>query len=139
MIFTHNILARTATAGAAVLLLSGLTMPSEAFFGGFSQETRPDNRSTVKPPADRANVPAWPRAPAAARIKPPATTPVDSTLAEKAAQGPLQIIVSLDKQQLTLYAGGEAIAQTRVSSGAAGHTTPTGVFSVIEKDRWHRS
>jgi hypothetical protein len=93
----------------------------------------------LKPQAERSNVSAFPRAPAAARIKPPAATPADSTLAEKAAQGPLQIIISLDKQQLTLYAGGEAIAQSRISSGASGHTTPTGVFSVIEKDRWHRS
>jgi L,D-transpeptidase catalytic domain len=51
----------------------------------------------------------------------------------------LQIIISLDKQQLTLYAGGEAIAHSRVSSGQPGHATPTGVFSLIEKDRWHRS
>jgi len=113
MIFTHNMFARTATAGATLLLLGGLTMPSNAFFAAFPQETRPDSRSVVKPPVDRSNAlrPAWPRAPAAARIKPPATTTsADSTLAEKAAQGPLQIIISLDKQQLTLYAGGEAIA-----------------------------
>ena len=140
MIFTHNMFARTATAGATLLLLGGLTMPANAFFAAVPQETRPDSRSVVKP--DRSNVfrPALPRAPAAARIKPPATTTTaDSTLAEKAAQGPLQIIISLDKQRLTLYAGGEAIAQSRISSGAPGHTTPTGVFSVIEKDRWHRS
>jgi len=143
MIFTHKMFTRTATAGATFLLLGGLTVPSHAFFGAFPQETRPDSRSVVKPPADRSNAlrPAWaPRAPAAVRIKPPATTTsADSTLAEKAAQGPLQIIISLDKQQLTLYAGGEAIAHSRVSSGQPGRATPTGVFSLIEKDRWHRS
>ena len=53
--------------------------------------------------------------------------------------GPLQIIVSLDKQQLTLYSGGEVIAHSRVSTGQRGHSTPTGVFSIIQKDRWHRS
>jgi lipoprotein-anchoring transpeptidase ErfK/SrfK len=143
MISTHNnMFARTATAGATLLLLGSLTVPSNAFFAGFPQETRPDSRSVVKPPADRSNAsrPTWPRAPAAARIKPPATTTsADSTLAEKAAQGPLQIIISLDKQQLTLYAGGEAISHSRISSGAPGHATPTGVFSVIQKDRFHRS
>jgi lipoprotein-anchoring transpeptidase ErfK/SrfK len=54
-------------------------------------------------------------------------------------RGPLQIIISLDKQQLTLYSGGQVIAHSRVSSGKRGHSTPTGIFSVIQKDRFHRS
>jgi lipoprotein-anchoring transpeptidase ErfK/SrfK len=62
----------------------------------------------------------------------------DNDLAAK-AKGTLAIIVSLDAQQLTLYADGEPIAHSRVSSGKAGHSTPTGVFSVIQKDRWHHS
>src|SRR5262245_48086199 len=118
MIFTHNTFVKTATAGAALLLLGGSTMPSKAFFSILRQESHPDSRPVVKPPADRSNAfrSALPRAPPAG-IKPPATaTSADSTLAEKAAQGPLQIIISLDKQQLTLYAGGEAIAHSRVSS-----------------------
>ena len=142
MIFMHNMLARTATTGATLLLIGGLTMPSNAFFAAFPQEAPPDSRSVVKPSSDRSNAlrPAWPRAPAAARIKPPTTTAsADKTLAAKAGKGSLQIIISLDKQQLTLYAGGEAIAHSRVSSGQPGRATPTGVFSVIQKDRWHRS
>jgi hypothetical protein len=54
-------------------------------------------------------------------------------------KGPLSIMISLDRQQLTLYAGGEPIAHSRVSTGQKGHSTPTGVFSIIQKDRWHRS
>jgi len=61
-------------------------------------------------------------------------------LAVKAkGKGPLRILISLDKQRLTLYAGDEVIAHSRVSSGQHGHSTPTGVFSIIQKDRWHRS
>src|SRR5262249_6872500 len=113
MIFTRKMFARTATAGATVLLLGALTIPAEAFFGGFLQETRPDSRSAVNPPADRSNHRALPRAPAAARVKPPAKIDSsDTILAEKAAQGPLQIVISLDKQQLALYAGDEAIAHS---------------------------
>lgn len=59
--------------------------------------------------------------------------------AEPAAQGTLSIIVSLDQQQLTLYSDAKPIAVSRVSSGRPGHGTPTGVFSIIEKDRWHHS
>ncbi len=55
------------------------------------------------------------------------------------ARGIHTVIVSLDKQQLTLYADGRPVAQSRVSTGTAGHPTPTGVFSIIQKDRWHRS
>ena len=43
--------------------------------------------------------------------------------------GPLHIVISIKKQQLTLYAGGVAVAQSQVSTGVPGHPTPQGVFS----------
>ena len=49
------------------------------------------------------------------------------------------MVISLDKQRLTLYSDGQPVTQSRVSTGTASHPTPTGVFSVIQKDRWHRS
>lgn len=55
------------------------------------------------------------------------------------AKGPLLISVSLAHQHLTLYDNGVAIAQSPISSGNASYPTPTGVFSVIQKQRWHRS
>lgn len=55
------------------------------------------------------------------------------------AKGVLTVVISIDKQRLTLYSDGQPIAQSRVSTGTASHPTPTGVFSVIQKDRWHRS
>ncbi|MCC6781028.1 MAG: L,D-transpeptidase [Hyphomicrobiales bacterium] len=55
------------------------------------------------------------------------------------ARGVHTVVVSIDKQQLTLYADGRPVAHSRVSTGQSGHATPTGVFSVIQKDRWHRS
>jgi len=54
-------------------------------------------------------------------------------------KGPLQMVVSIGQQHVTLYSNGVRIAQSPVSTGTPGHPTPTGVFSVIEKDRWHRS
>ena len=54
-------------------------------------------------------------------------------------KGPWSVYISIDKQQLTLYSGDQPIAHSRVSTGTASHPTPTGVFSVIQKDRWHRS
>jgi hypothetical protein len=54
-------------------------------------------------------------------------------------KGPLQMVVSIGQQHVTLYANGTRVTQARVSTGTPGHPTPMGVFSVIEKDRYHRS
>ena len=54
-------------------------------------------------------------------------------------QGPLLLAVSIAKQTVTLYDGGVAVAKSPVSTGTADHPTPTGIFSVIEKQWWHRS
>jgi lipoprotein-anchoring transpeptidase ErfK/SrfK len=54
-------------------------------------------------------------------------------------KGPLHIIVSIDKQRATLYADGQVVAQTKISSGTASHPTPMGVFSILQKNRHHVS
>jgi lipoprotein-anchoring transpeptidase ErfK/SrfK len=54
-------------------------------------------------------------------------------------KGPLQLIVSIDNQTVTLFSNGVRVAQGPVSTGVASHPTPMGVFSIIEKDRYHRS
>jgi lipoprotein-anchoring transpeptidase ErfK/SrfK len=54
-------------------------------------------------------------------------------------QGPLIIAISIQKQNLKIYDAGGLYAQTPISSGMAGHPTPMGVFSVIQKHRLHHS
>lgn len=54
-------------------------------------------------------------------------------------EGPLQIMVSKDLQELKIYDGGVVVATSRVSTGKAGHSTPTGIFSILEKKRSHFS
>jgi L,D-transpeptidase catalytic domain len=58
---------------------------------------------------------------------------------ENAPKGPLQIIVSIADQRVSLFDNGALIARSSVSTGTQGHPTPLGVFSVISKQRWHRS
>lgn len=53
--------------------------------------------------------------------------------------GILQIVVSKGQQSLAVYRDGAEIATSRVSTGKAGHATPTGIFSIIEKRRYHES
>jgi L,D-transpeptidase catalytic domain len=55
------------------------------------------------------------------------------------AKGPLQITISIEDQRISLYDNGELIARSSVSTGVSAHPTPLGVFSVISKQRWHRS
>jgi hypothetical protein len=61
------------------------------------------------------------------------------TAATAAENDPLQIIVSLNDQHMRVYRGTEMIASSNISSGKKGHTTPTGIFSVLQKNKHHRS
>src|ERR1700716_3430737 len=58
---------------------------------------------------------------------------------EDAPKGPLQIVISIADQRVSLFDNGALIARSSVSTGTLGHSTPLGVFSVISKQRWHRS
>ena len=53
--------------------------------------------------------------------------------------GPLLVYVDLSRQLATVYRNGVRIAVSTVSSGKAGHETPTGVFTILQKDANHRS
>ena len=52
---------------------------------------------------------------------------------------PLQIFVSKDTQMLTVYDGDQVVTTSEVSTGKRGHTTPSGIFSIIEKKKRHFS
>jgi hypothetical protein len=53
--------------------------------------------------------------------------------------GPVVIIVSLPEQVLYVYRNGVRIARSTISSGKAGHRTPTGVFTILQKNVKHIS
>lgn len=54
-------------------------------------------------------------------------------------QGPLVIVVSIDRQKVTIYDSNGVFAEAPVSTGMKGHSTPMGVFSVIQKHKFHHS
>lgn len=58
---------------------------------------------------------------------------------ERAPAGPLLVVVSIDDQVAYVYRNGVQIARSTVSTGAAGHDTPTGVFTILEKKKEHVS
>ncbi len=53
--------------------------------------------------------------------------------------GPLVLVVSLKNQTVTIYDGLKKLATSPISSGMAGHRTPSGIFSLLEKNRYHYS
>jgi lipoprotein-anchoring transpeptidase ErfK/SrfK len=54
-------------------------------------------------------------------------------------KGPMQAIISIREQRLHFYRDGQHIADVPVATGVPGHLTPLGVFSVIQRDRFHHS
>jgi lipoprotein-anchoring transpeptidase ErfK/SrfK len=54
-------------------------------------------------------------------------------------QGPLIIAVSIDQQKVRIYDSNGLFAESPVSTGMKGHSTPMGVFSIIQKHKMHRS
>jgi len=123
---------KTLFAGAAFLFVA-----SAAEAAPFSVNAWSNNPPAVSPPASNPQV----RKKSAPR---PASASKGSKEDAKAPfgdipKGPLQLVVSIGQQHVTLFSNGVRVAQSPVSTGTPGHPTPTGVFSIIEKDRWHRS
>src|SRR5271154_6691215 len=53
--------------------------------------------------------------------------------------GPLVMVVSITEQRAYVYRNGVLIGATTVSTGRPGHATPIGVFTVLQKQKEHRS
>lgn len=53
--------------------------------------------------------------------------------------GPLFAVVSLADQHVTFYDANGLYARGLVSTGVPGHPTPAGIFTILEKERWHHS
>ena len=124
---------------ASLALLAGLASSAAAFPFDWTSEAgyRRHDLGRADLSAARGGMPG--RIVVAAREKSEKAKPaVKDELASK-AKGVLTIAISIDKQQLTLYSDGVPIAHSHVSTGMPGHPTPTGVFSVIQKDRYHHS
>lgn len=53
--------------------------------------------------------------------------------------GPVVIVVSIPQQSLYVYRNGVRIGRSTVSTGAQGHPTPTGIFTILQKKVDHES
>ena len=58
---------------------------------------------------------------------------------EIAPKGPILVYVDLSRQLATVYRNGVRIGVSTISSGRPGYETPTGVFTILEKNKEHFS
>lgn len=58
---------------------------------------------------------------------------------EREPAGPVAVVVSIPEQLVHVYRNGVRIAVSTCSTGKPGHATPTGIFTVLQKDKDHRS
>jgi lipoprotein-anchoring transpeptidase ErfK/SrfK len=118
---------------ASTALLAGLATSANALPFNLQPAAgpQPEAGHAAKPKPNGTAVASRDKAPTKAKAGP-------EDVAAK-AKGVLTVVISIDKQQLTLYSDGHPVTRSRVSTGVPGHPTPTGVFSIIQKDRWHRS
>src|ERR1700675_749870 len=92
-------------------------------------------------PALADSVPFW-----GAKASVPIDTPINKLqkgellwMGEAVSTGPVVMVVSITEQRAYVYRNGILIGATTVSTGRPGHPTPTGVFTVLQKQKEHRS
>ena len=95
----------------------------------------------LQTPARADSVPFW-----GAKASVPIDTPISRLkkgeflwMAEAVTTGPVVMVVSITEQRAYVYRNGVLIGATTVSTGRPGHQTPTGVFTVLQKQKEHRS
>lgn len=54
-------------------------------------------------------------------------------------EGPLLLSISIKKQRIGVYDAKGLVTEAPISSGRVGYATPTGVFSILEKNKVHHS
>jgi lipoprotein-anchoring transpeptidase ErfK/SrfK len=64
---------------------------------------------------------------------------INQSLLKEATPDNVHVVVSLPKQRAFLMIGDQIVIDSPISSGKRGHSSPTGNFSVLEKDPNHRS
>jgi hypothetical protein len=81
-----------------------------------------------------------------ARHSAPAETPIDALQpgefiweGELEPKGPVVVVVSLPEQMAYVYRNGVRVGVSTASTGKKGHGTPTGVFTILNKDKDHHS
>jgi len=77
--------------------------------------------------------------PAEAKKRQNSAKPIEEPIPDIANGEPMTLVVSLSNQKVDVYRGTTLITSSNVSTGMPGHATKMGVFSILEKQRYHHS
>jgi lipoprotein-anchoring transpeptidase ErfK/SrfK len=115
-----------------VVLLAGVacSLNGQILFG--------PKRATPKPVAPKPTAPKAMRK-ASELISRQEPVKINQALLKQITPASVHVVVSLPKQRAYLMMGDEIVIDSPISSGKRGHSSPTGHFSVMEKDPDHRS
>ncbi len=119
----------------AALLASftlGVAAPAHAVFWFDEDPMRPRMMEQMPPPVP-------PQVQRDNRLKQQGAALEKAAKAHAKPVGPVVIMISIDKQTLRVFDANGLFAESKVSTGMKGHETPTGVFSIIQKNKWHKS
>jgi lipoprotein-anchoring transpeptidase ErfK/SrfK len=111
----------TVTAGALALILVGAQISS-------GQTGRPIQLTGLQPLRKAADL-----------IHKQDPISINQPLLEQLTPDAVHILVSIPKQRAYLMTGEQIIIDSPISSGKRGHLSPTGKFTVLEKDKSHHS
>src|SRR5262245_7949682 len=67
------------------------------------------------------------------------SNPVEQPILDPDNGEPLTLVVSLKDQKMDVYRGITLVTTTKVSTGTSGYPTQAGIFSILEKQRYHHS
>jgi lipoprotein-anchoring transpeptidase ErfK/SrfK len=98
-------------------------------FGGYQQQRyRPNNYVVKKKKLRRV-----------ARRSPRSSRRRTSSQIKREPVGDVMMLISLRRQRIQVYDKQGLVAQAPISSGRSGYRTPTGIFSILQKNKHHRS
>jgi lipoprotein-anchoring transpeptidase ErfK/SrfK len=120
--------------GLAAVILIGLGSPAHSQILWQDDDDYPDFYIQRPPPP-----PLTTTQPRRARQHHRVATPEPDVKSARNPKGPVIVAISIRRQRLKLYDADGLFAETPISTGMPGHATPMGVFSVIQKRKWHRS
>jgi len=63
----------------------------------------------------------------------------EAAVSENKPTGPLFAILSISNQHISVYNSSGLVTRSKVSTGMPGHRTPTGIFTIIGRERYHSS
>jgi lipoprotein-anchoring transpeptidase ErfK/SrfK len=118
------------TVAAALILFA-----CDTAFGQLTRQNRPKPSPAASPSAPLNQ----PMRKASDLIKTQTPMSTNASVLQSVTPDNAHVLVSISKQRAYLMTGDQIAIDSPISSGKRGHTSPTGRFTILEKDKDHHS